>query len=441
MFAKFAAFFRSFTAPLRDWSLPARLAAVILAIACCLARAVDVVAHSESVFVAGDARFYLGIASGDYRQVMQPFASRQLGALIVAALAHMLHWTVQRGFLFEGGVSLVVMLAAVYYLMLRTTAPRWILFAIALVPFWGLLLQDLVLPDLWYSALLAIMLLMLAGEHMFAASLMMFPLMLSRESTSLTLVCFLLSAWGELRWRDKIVATASTIAGSLIVSHLALRAQPNMEHLPQSIYMLAKVPWNFMNNVVGVVPWSNVNSEYCTLPIWAMPLRLGPVHTIGVCGFSLALWTPISQAALTDFGLLPLLVFWLWWRSRRSSMRNLLLRFTLLYGSVSLVLAPVLGTWFERLIGYAWPIFFVALPLLFDRFSETSPTGSRAAAAIGVFGVHLMLLYVSCLWLWRPRIGVELILWVLGFFLIRHWFSEGYELRNGCGEDRLTQPV
>lgn len=427
-FAKSSVIVRSLTAPIRRWSPRVRLVAGFIAIMCCISPAVCAVAHSESVFVVSDARFYLGIATGDYSQVMQPFASRQLGALIVAALEHIPHWTVERGFLVEGGVSLVFMLVAIYYLVLRTTAPRWILLAVALVPFWTYLLQDLVLPDLWYSALLAAMLLMLAGEHMLEAALMMFPLMLSRESTSLTLVCFLMAAWGWLRWRDRIVAVVSTIAGAVIVSHLAARAQPNQEHLPLSMYMLAKVPWNFMHNVLGIVPWSNVNPEYCTVPIWTMPVHFAPVQAIGVCGFSLVSWIEMTQAILTNFGLLPMLVACLWWRRRRFAMQNVLLRFTLLYGSVSLLLAPMLGTWFVRLIGYGWPIFFVALPLLFDRFSETSLAGSRAAAAVGFFGVHLVLFYASSRWLWLPQISLDLVLWAIGFLLLRHWFGEDYQL-------------
>jgi hypothetical protein len=385
------------------------------------------VAHDESVFVAGDARFYLGIATGDYRQVMQPFASRQLGALVVAALMHVLHWTVERGFLVEGTVSIIVMLAVIYCLSISTAAPRWLVFAIALVPFWTFLLQELVLPDLWYSALLAVMLLMLASEHTLGAALMMFPLMLSRESTSLTLICFLAAGWGWMRWRVKMVAVISAITGSVIVSHLAARAQPNLERLPEPVYILAKIPWNFMHNVLGITPWSNVNPELCKVPAWTMPVHIGPVHAIGVCGFSFAGWIEMSQAILNDFGLLPLLFVFLWWRCRRFSTQNVLLRFTLLYGSVSLLLAPMLGTWFIRLIGYAWPAFFVALPLLFDRLEETSPKGSRAFAATGFFGVHLALFYTAYTWMWPAQISIDIVLWMIGYLLLRHWFGSGYQ--------------
>ncbi len=363
MSAKALAVIRAFNAPIRRLSPAVRIAAGLAAIICCLLYAMFSISHSESVFIAGDARFYIAMATGDYSRVMQPFASRQLGALVVTGLMRLLHCTVETGFLLEGTASVVFTLVAIYYLALKTTAPRWFLFAIAFVPFWPFLLQDLVLPDLWYSALLALLLLMLEEEHMLAAAVMMFPLMLSRESTSLTLVCFLIATWKRLRWKDRVVAVISALAGSVVVKYLAMRAQPNSENLPGSIYMLAKVPWNFMNNVLGLVPWSNVNTQFCAVPRWSFHLHVGRMQAIGICGFSVTGWVLISDAVLSEFGLLPLLMGFLWWRGRKLNPTSVLLRFTLLYGVASLVLAPVLGTWAARLIGYAWPIFLRGAPL------------------------------------------------------------------------------
>ncbi|MGA8940334.1 MAG: hypothetical protein WB439_14320 [Acidobacteriaceae bacterium] len=431
MFDKVSAIMRPLNTPIRRCSPVTRLLVGLVAVLCCLCCALYFVAHQESVFIAGDARFYLGIATGDYSEVMQPFASRQLGAIVAAVLARLLHCAVEQGFVLEGIGSLIVMLVAVYSLILRTSAPRWMLFAIALVPFWALLLEDLVLPDLWYSALLAVVLLLLAGEHFLSAALMMFPLMLSRESTSLTLVCFLVAAWGWLRWRDRIVAVVSAAAGSVVVSHLASRARPNAEGIPESLYMIAKVPWNFMNNVLGQVPWSNVNSQFCSVPKWKMQIHLGAVRAIGICGFSSLGWMKISEAILSDFGLLPLLLCFIWWRTRKLAVRSVLLRFCLIYGGASLLLAPVLGTWFTRLIGYAWPIFFVAVPLLFDRISVNVTTTSRNLAAIGFFGMHLLVFYLSGRGSWVTQLSVDALLWTCGFFLLKYWLSESEPLIDG----------
>jgi hypothetical protein len=437
---KALAMIRAFNAPIRRLSLTVRITAGLAAIIGCLLYAMYGISHSESVYIAGDARFYIAMATGDYSQVMQPFASRQLGALVVAGLMRLLHCTVETGFLLEGTASIAFTLVAIYYLALKTAAPRWFLFAMAFVPFWSFLLQDLVLPDLWYSALLALLLLMLQEEHMLAAAGMMFPLMLSRESTSLTLVCFLIAAWKRLRWTDRAVAVISALAGSVVVKHLATRAQPNSEHLPESIYMLAKVPWNFMNNVFGLVPWSNINTQFCAVPRWAFHVHLGAVHAIGICGFSVIGWADISEAVLSEFGLLPLLLGFLWWRGRKLNTPSVLLRFTLFYGAASLFLAPVLGTWFARLIGYAWPIFFVALPMLFDRIPHKPTTLGRECAGLGFFAAHMLLFSVAYRWFWITQLEVNLIIWTIGYFLLRYWL--GKENRpSGRSSVKQHQPI
>jgi len=415
---------RAFNAPIRRLSPVVRLGAGLAAIIGCLLYAMYCISRSESVFVNGDARFYIAMATGDYSQVMQPFASRQLGALIVTGWIHWLHGTVESGFLIEGTASIVFTLVVIYYLALKTTAPRWLLFAMAFVPFWSFLLQDLVLPDLLYSALLVLLLLLLEEEFMMAAALMMFPLMLSRESTSLTLVCFLIATWKRLSWTDRAVAVLSALAGSVVVKHLAMRAQPNSENLPESIYMLAKVPWNFVNNVLGLAPWSNVNTQFCAAPRWAFHVHFGRVQAIGICGFSDTGWALMSEAILSEFGLLPLLLAFLWWRGRKLNTPSGLLRFSLLYGVACLLLAPVLGTWFARLIGYAWPIFFVTLPMLFDRIQYKATTLIRECAGLGFFGLHMLLFSVAYRWFWITQLVVNLIIWTIGYFLLGYWLGK-----------------
>ncbi len=415
---------RACNAPVRRWSPSVRISAGLSAIMGCLLYCLYSISHSESVFIAADARFYLGMATGDYSQVMRPFASRQLGALIVTGLMHLLHCTVETGYLIEGAASIVIVLTAIYYLALKTAAPRWLLFAMAFLPFWTALTQDLVLPDLWYSALIAIMLLLLREEHLLAAAIMMFPLMLSRESTSLTLACFLIACWKQLRWVDRAVAVLSALAGSIVVKHLAMRALPNSENLPDSIYMLAKVPWNFLDNILGLAPWSNVNTQYCAVPRWSLQVHLGQVHAVGICGFSLVGWIGISESGLSDFGLLPLLLGFIWWRTRKLNTASVLLRFTLLYGAASVLLAPLLGTWFARLIGYAWPLFLVSLPMLFDRIPRKAGTLGRECAGLGFFAAHMLIVGMAYRWTWTTQLAVNLVLWTAGYFLLSYWLGE-----------------
>jgi len=417
---------RSLVQPLRAWPPSVRRWAAACAVLLGAALAASVAVHLQPFFRIADSSHYLRLATGDVSGVMQPFASRPLGVLVARALAALLHTSIYVGFYAEAALSLLVVLCVVCWLMLDTPAPRWMLAAVVVVPTWTTLVQNLVFPDLFYAALLAVMLALLARQHPFAAALMMFPLMLTRESTSLTLLCFLLAAWSSLRWRDRIAAVLGAVAGSVVVSRLSAAAQPNVEHLPEALYMLAKVPWNFLRNVLGVLPWSDANRELCTVPVWSFPVHLGPVHALGVCGVSFHQQLVALEVILGNFGLLPLLVAWLWVRGRRQphTQRGAWLRFTLLYGAVSFLLAPVLGAGFLHLVGYAWPLFLVALPWLFAPFDAAPGTDRRSWAALGFFAVHLAVCGVSYWNAFLPGIGLELSLWAVGFLLLRVWSPE-----------------
>ena len=98
-----------------------------------------------------------------------------------------------------------------------------------------------------------------------------------------------------------------------------------------------------------------------------------------------------------------------------------MLRFSLIYGSASLVLAPLLGTWLTRLIGYAWPIFFVALPLLFDAVPRRNLKPSQEFAALGFFATHMLVFSIAYRFAWLTQLGLNLVLWAVGFFLLRYW--------------------
>jgi hypothetical protein len=368
------------------------------------------------------------------QDVTQPFASRQLGPAVVRLLAALLHWPIKRTFVLQGILSLLFTLTTIYALVLKSSAPRWIIAAIAFVPFWPQLFVGLALPDLWYAAVLCIFLLLLARNELLAAACMMFPLMVSRESTSLTLVCFLIAAWKPLRWPGRLLAFAAAAAGSLVVGHITAHNPGNVEHLPQSIYMLGKVPWNFGRNILGLELTSNV-FQRCIPPAWQMNFHFGPIRTIGVCGFLPQQPIDGFAAATTTFGLLPLLAAFLWWRSRKSRSaaapvppRAVMLRFCLIYGTTSLLISPLLGAWPTRLFGYGWPLCLIAAPLLFGEVSSlyaAALTGKRAWAGLAFLTLHLAACAVGMLIYTVTAVYAGIALYLAGFALLRWWFGPG----------------
>ena len=151
--------------------------------------AISVGSAMGRIFTQPDADWYVQIARGKTPEVLLPFAVRQMAPLFCRALASVLHVSLYSAFLIEGVAALLALLGLVGFLLIRARANGIVLAAIGGLAFWSILFNGLALPDLWYAALLAGFLVLLAQKHYLASALMMFPLFFSRESTILTLFC------------------------------------------------------------------------------------------------------------------------------------------------------------------------------------------------------------------------------------------------------------
>lgn len=402
---------------MRGWSAARRRWAATLFVLVVTPVAMYTGARMGTVFVQADTESYLAMARGE--SAMMPFAARQLGPLLARTVAHAVPTPTENAFFDLGVIYLVFFVGTVAFLLVRSGAPAWMVPSVAAMMFWGFQFNALVMPDLLYAALLCGFLLLLRGQQVMAACLLLFPMMLARESTLLTLACFLAADWRDLRRREVVAATVSVLAGWLTVARLTANALPNKEHFPPMVYLLAKVPWNFMRNVLGIGVWANVYPT-CDVPRWQMALHLGPLQTVGICGVSGELPGRSFGVGMAIFGLLPVLL----WMVRRPAFRtvgraDLLLRFALLYGAVSFLAAPLLGEVFQRLYSYGWPLFLVALPLLLGRAGWNF---TSAWAAAGFVGLHGLLAW-SLVWAYpTPLFSVAAMGWVLGALLLRATF-------------------
>lgn len=348
------------------------------------------------MFTLPDSDAYLQMANGQGRLVPQPYTSRQLAPLIVRRASNLLHTGVEQAFIGLGVLSILILAGLVGHMLLRSGASAFLLTAVAGISFWSSLFNGLVLPDLWVAALLGIFLYFLFQARFLAAALMLLPLAVSRESTLLVLICFLVAGWGRMRLIHFFTALASTIAGMAIVKVLTAGGLANNEHLGFVAYMAGKIVWNFLYNVAGLQLYSNTsNNNSCTIPQWQWAVHIGGIRQMGICGFQPARILCTLRTALACFGLFPLMGVYLWRRSRGLKLpQSVLLRFAVVYGLLCFLLAPELGPSIARLFGYAWPLFVVAVPLL-ARDLRLSPR-----AAIALLALHL---------------GASWAVWILGF--------------------------
>lgn len=316
------------------------------------------------VFTRPDTKEYLSIARGQTRSVMQPFANRQLGPLVVRGASRLLHISIERAFIAEGVLSLLVLSGITGFLLVRVGVDALTLLGIGGLAFWPILFNGFVLPDVFHAALLSVFLLFLFQRHYFWAALMLLPLYAARESTILVFACLLIAGWGRMRVRDYLAAVAALVAGMSLVKMLVAGSQANREHVNALVYLVGKVPWNFSKNVLGLPLWNNRNDNTCS-PLWQFHLHLGGIQSVGVCAYNSGYQISTLRLLLGMFGLLPLVLILLWRRNPRLIWpENLALRFCVLYGGISFLLAPALGASVDRLIGFGWPLFILGVPIL-----------------------------------------------------------------------------
>lgn len=406
--------------PMRGWSPAQQLWTILLFTAVVFPLAVWLGFYDGYMFEQPDAEHYLAMAEG--RPVMMPFASRQLAPIMVRALTRLVHIDIPTAFEVLGVVSLLFFVLATAWLLVRSGAPRWTLYALGGLMFWGFQFNALVMPDLLYAALLCCFLLLLREGQAMAACLMLFPMTVSRESTMLTLVCLLLAGWKQLKKSEIAVAVLATVAATVLVKRMTQDALPNNEHISPVLYMAAKMPWNFLRNVLGIGLWANVIPD-CGVPRWQIPVHFGSVTGIGICRFYPIVVEETFGLAMATFGLLPVVVWALCRQMLQTGGReNLMLRFALIYGAISYLMAPLLGASFSRLYGYSWPLFLVALPLLLGA-SRANFVSVRAAVAF--LALHLFLTW-SQMWAFpTPLFPVALMCWILGWLLLRATFRVG----------------
>ena len=340
-----------------------------------------------SAILAPDAMVYRRLAIGPRALVPAPFSARILGPAAAKWLGQVTGSGLDKGFMILGIVSLVAILASMMYLLRSQAVHASIFAAIFLMPFWLKLFNSFYLPDLLHAAILAALLVCLVCGRVTLAMLLLFPAYLTRESTLLIAICLAWAAWRRISVRAILAGCSATLAGMLVSRHFVQLGAANVRGVSGAKYMLGKLVWNFFRNILGLPLWTSAFTLPPCDPVWTIVpphwLNFGAVHTIGVCHPSL--WGParVLLAWFGVFGIGPAFAAayigailsrralrgdsWLkrasisGESSSRSAGAVIAFRFCVLYGSITFILAPLLGASVDRLAEYSWPFYLIAL--------------------------------------------------------------------------------
>jgi hypothetical protein len=374
-----------------------------------------------------DAGQYRLLALGQHGAVPAPFSARILGPAMAGWLGRATGRGVDTGFLVLGIVCLIALLGLMAGLLWSWRAPLVLSVAIFLMPFWVDIFHDYYLPDLLHAALLAALLLFLLSGYTSLAFLLLFPAYLARESTLLVAGCLVFACWRRIRLRPALAGALAILSAGLISRHYNQEAAVSVHGIGGGTYILGKFIWSFFKNVLGMPLWSNTLPE-CS-PIWVKAIppgaHFGAIRSIGLCQPSLWGPTRLLLAWFGIFGIGPALALALWHKliapaRELTPGRGMVLRFCLVYGVISILMAPLLGASADRLVEYGWPFYLVFLPWFLSTSYDL-----RGLRPWGLMLLHLLTCWLA--WFafrlqprsYLPAVMAVLFLNALAYVLLR----------------------
>jgi hypothetical protein len=376
----------------------------------------------------------MGEDSGAYRDLMlnhwstvhQPFSSRFLHAEVARLLMNQLHaplLSVVSG-LAVGGLAVIVV--GIGWILSRQSVPAFVVVPMLVSSTLVNSVRLVYMPDLFYTVLLVGLFILLMNGQVVVSAVMIFVLFCARESTIvLGVVMIVLSAgWGEWRpVRDSKrmvrvgALAAATAIGFSFNRYVTSKSASNMHEMNGAMYMVGKILFNFMRNVIGIAPWTDtLAATEGDHPIWARNLprwiHLGVIHQVGINRMTVGFPLFWLTNTVCSFGVLFTVVLRELvgvirereveitgrFRELRAVYGGLAQfvkgepfysRVALLYGLISLLMAPMLGTAVHRYIYYSWPLFWITgVGSLQRRYLR----GRRG-------NIQLLLLHLALVWM------------------------------------------
>jgi len=308
---------------------------------------------------------YFNLASGNPQQVRFFYLARIVHPLVVRAVSHLTGTDIPKAFWLVSCACLLGFVTLLGAELQQQRVRLFLIFAILANPLTLEAYRNYYSHDLFHCFLLMIFFLVFRKSPWLSLPLI-YLLYLTRESTALLIVVVAVLAWlAGKRWLCG--ATLLTgFASWFTAARLIGRHAGNIHHLPMPVLYVLKVIYAIIYNIFGVLLWTNT-TELTETPRWTYTFpghfHLGAITTVGYCDFNLLRPVNTFVVLFASFGLLPIFG-WIFRKQLFRDRNDLWIKVVLFYGLANFAVAPLLGTVIYRYILYAWPAFFLAIPIM-----------------------------------------------------------------------------
>ena len=366
-----------------------------------------------------DENAYRHMAEGHVQEVCRPYSSRILHPFLLRALVGF-GLTHESCGVVLNVVSGIVLLSCLLLLLRRVFPPSleesttcgwrkfaWELhvFGLLCVPIWWTWSTGRYMHDFFATAVSAVLFLVLippksvaregesegriSGGRLALVFCLLVILQMTRESTWVLTIVLTVLAIRRRQFRLALLSLLALFAGSAAVAWVSHGAPGPVTGLPLPLYLLSKALANGCANLLGVTPWNDAYARMLPLmypdePVWqiALPFRVGNISAVGIYSFSPSVvWSTFGHWLLVFPGALLLLVYTLLlkFEARICGKGDLTMRknvplgvqLALIAGFIYWLSVPFAGRSGFRLIGYAWPLFWIAIPYFHFRQIES----------------------------------------------------------------------
>ena len=339
-----------------------------------------------------DNHYYVEMSKGEF--VMKPFSARILYPYAVRSFQNSSGCSLDQAFFFANSFALILFIFSVTWLLSKITSSAWLALPILVTPYVIRSFVHVYLPDFFYAALVGVFFMLIYRNYWGSSLLLLILIYFTRENALFLCVALFLAGLFTSRPKWAGAAIIAMVAGITVTSLAGRGGPPHPYQMNHLLYLALKLPKNVLYNVFGTLIWTNVYADVghpvitFSLPSW---LSFGTLHTIGICPPQPLVCLNTLMLLLTTFGVAPTLLVFLLKRTPKQLLSGmpLWLMVAMIYGISSFIFSVAVSYDVMRLLGYAYPAFWLAVPALFvlNKYTDKLTLGK------------IMLFHVMAAWL------------------------------------------